>query len=224
MDFGAAFSFVTADKDWVKKMAIASGVVFVGIITFGLALIPLAGYSLAISRRVIEGTEPTLPEWSDFGKLVVDGLKVVAIGLVWSLPLILLGACSGLATTFMGNGDTATASSIVSIVVACISLPYALLLAVLEPAAIGHLAKTGELGQSLNPANAFKAVRANVGAYVIIALVIIFVIPIIESIGALICVIGLLPAVGYSAALLGHLIGQAYQGAEESGMMEPTVA
>lgn len=219
MDYGAAFSFVTADEDWVKKLAIGAAVALVGVLTAGLALIPLAGWSLAVSRRVIDGTQPTLPEWSDFGQLVVDGLKILAIALVWSLPLVLLGACSALVSAFSADMNGETISTVVSILVSCISIPYVILLAVLEPAAFGHLAKTDQLGEAINPATAFKAVRANVGAYIVIALVALIVVPIIESIGTLVCVIGLFPAIAYSGALLGHLIGQAYRGAEESGMM-----
>lgn len=219
MDFGAAFSFVTADEDWVKKLAIGSGLALAGLITFGLALIPLAGWSLAIARRVMDGTQPMLPEWSDFGQLTIDGLKMIAIGVVWALPLIILGACAGAASALLAEQASGeTISTVVSALVSCLTVPYIILLVLLEPAAFGHLARTDQLGEALNPATAFKAVRANIGAYVIIALVYLFLVPIIQSLGSLLCVIGVFPAMAYTAAFTGHLIGQAYLGAEEGGM------
>jgi hypothetical protein len=217
MDFGAAFSFVTADEDWVKKLAIASALALAGIITLGLAMIPLLGYGLAITRRVSEGTEPVLPEWSQFGDLIMDGLKMVAISIIWSLPIIIISACLGGAAALLGGDDSGTVSSLVSILVSCVSIPYSLLLALLLPASYGHLAYTDEFGAALNPANAFKILRANVGAYVIVALVYVFLVPIITSIGFLICVIGAFPAIAYTTAVLGHLMGQAYKGAQEAG-------
>lgn len=224
MDFGAAFSFVTADEDWVKKLAIASAIALVGILTFGLALIPLAGYGLAITRRVSEGTEPVLPEWTNFGELIMDGLKMVGISIIWSLPIIIISACLAGASALFASEDTGTVSAVISIVSACISLPYSLLLALLLPASYGHLAYTDEFGAALNPANAFKILRANVGAYVIVALVYMFLVPIITSIGALICVVGMFPAIAYTMALMGHLMGQAYKGAQEAGFELGTAA
>jgi hypothetical protein len=218
MDFGAAFSFVTADPDWVKKLGIASVVALAGVLTLGLALIPLVGYAVAISRRVSEGTQPVLPEWEDFGQLFMDGLKIVGIGFVWALPIILISACVGLVGALLtGQTDDATASSLLSILVSCVSVPYAILLALIQPAAIGHLAHTGNFGQAINPLNAFKILRANVGGFVITALVWIILFPILQSIGLLICIIGVFPAIAYGTAVLGHLVGQAYKGAQATG-------
>lgn len=225
MDFGAAFSFVTADEEWVKKLAIASVVALIGVFTLGLAAIPLAGWGLAVARRVIDGTQPTLPDWSEFGQFIMDGLKIVAIVLVWALPLILLSACAGLASGLLAEqANDQTLTTVISVLVSCITIPYAILLAIMTPAAFGHLAKTDQLGEAINPATAFRAVRANIGAYVIVALMSLFVVPIIQSIGTLVCGIGLFPAMAYSAALMGHLMGQAYLGAEEAGMMAQPAA
>jgi hypothetical protein len=217
MDFGAAFSFVTADEEWVKKLAIGSALALAGILTLGLALIPVAGWALAITRRVSEGTEPVLPEWTNFGELVMDGLKMVAISLIWSLPLIIISACLAGATALLSGDDGGTVPALISTLISCVSIPYSLLLALLLPASYGHLAYTDEFGASLNPANAFKIFRENIGAYVIVALVYAFLVPIVVSIGALVCLIGAFPAIAYTTAVMGHLMGQAYKGAKEAG-------
>jgi hypothetical protein len=219
MDFGAAFSFVTADEDWVKKLAIAAAVALAGIITLGLAFIPLAGWALAITRRVSEGTQPVLPEWDNFGEYVMDGLKMVAISIVWSLPIIILSACVGLISAIVSSGDSnaETAVTLLSTLSSCISIPYSLLLALLEPAAFGHLAHTDNFGQAINPASAFKIFRENVGGYVLTAVVWVFLVPIISLIGVIVCVVGVFPAIAYSSSVMGHLMGQAYKGSLEAG-------
>jgi hypothetical protein len=219
MDFGAAFSFITADEEWVKKLAIASVVALVGILTAGLAMIPLAGWMLEVTRRAKSGTEPVLPEWTEFGQLIVDGLKMIVIGIIWALPIIILSACVGLVSAFLssGQGSNDAFPALLSTLVSCVSVPYSLLMALILPPAYGYLAVTGDFGGAINPATAFKILRENVGGYVITALVWIFLVPIIESIGILICIIGLFPAIAYTTAVIGHMIGQAYAGAEEAG-------
>src|SRR3989304_589343 len=88
MDIGAAFSFVTQDKDWIKKILIGAVLVLTGI-----GMVPVLGWALEITRRVIRGDTDLLPEWTEFGKFIVDGLKLILGALVWSLPFAVLAGC-----------------------------------------------------------------------------------------------------------------------------------
>ncbi len=219
MDYGASFAFITQDEDWIKKLAIGSAVVLVGILTFGLGLIPLGGWLVETARRVIKDMDPTLPDWSDFGALIRDGLKLVVVSIVWTLPITLLSVCVGVASVFLaeqGSGGETTAS-LLSALISCLSLPYGLVLWLLLPGAIGVLAEEDNLGKAINPATAFRLVRDNAGGYVVIMLIAVIVAPIIELVGALVCLIGLLPAAAYVTAVLGHLSGQAYRVATAAG-------
>lgn len=212
MNYGQSFSYVWKDPDWIKKIAIAAIVVLVGIITFGLALIPLGGWTVAITRRVIRGEEPALAEWTDFGSLIIDGLKIIVVAIVWSLPLMLVIGCfSGVSAIAANQDQGATITSIASILNACVSLPYGIILGLLIPASIGEIADHGQLGQALNPANAFKLVRANPGGYIIAWLLAGIAGSILSTVGTLICIIGVFPAIAYAAAITGHLYGQAYK-------------
>lgn len=217
MDFGAAFSFVTKDEDWIRKIAIASALALVGIF-LGLGFIPLGGWLVAISRRVINGEEPELADFSEFGKLIKDGLKVLVVALVWALPLVLIAGCfSAVGALAEGQmqGDTAgTAAAILSACTAILTIPYGILLGLLIPAAIGQLATGDPLGQVVNPANAFKLVRANPGGYVIAWLLGGIISSVLTFVGSLLCVVGVFPAMAYSTGVIGHLYGQAYKGAQ----------
>jgi hypothetical protein len=217
MDYGQSFSFVWKDPDWIKKVAIASVIALVGIITAGLALIPLAGWTVAITRRVIRGEEPALAEWADFGALIIDGLKVVVVAIVWSIPLMLIVGCfSGVAAVVASQDQGGTFQTILSVLNACVSFPYGLIFGILLPASIGEIADHGQLGQALNPANAFKLVRANAGGYIIAWLLAGIASGLLSTVGTLICVIGLFPAIAYAAAITGHLYGQAYKVAQNA--------
>lgn len=221
MDYGAAFSFLGKDTDWLKKMAIASGVALVGFVTLGLAMIPLGGWAVAISRRVIRGEQPELAEWSDFGKLIVDGLKIVVVVLVWMIPLLILVGCNvGFTAIMGGQGSSNSGGLAISIVSACLGLiefVYVLIVSVLVTASMGEIADHGQLGQALNPANAFALIRANPGGYLLAWLLGGIASSILSTIGSLICVIGVFPAVAYAAAITGHLYGQAYKVAQTQG-------
>lgn len=219
MDFGAAFSFVTKDEDWIRKLAIGSALALVGIF-LGLGFIPLAGWMVAIARRVIKGEEPELADFSDFGELIKDGLKLIVVGFVWALPVIILAACisavGALADGQMQSNSAATVSAILSACTALFAIPYSILLGLMIPAAIGELAAGEELGSVINPANALKLVRSNPGGYVIAWLLGGIVAGVLSFVGTLLCIIGVFPAMAYSYAFMGHLYGQAYSGAQAS--------
>ena len=218
MDYGQSFSFVWKDPDWIKKIAIASIVALVGLITAGLVMIPLGGWMVAIVRRVIRGEEPPLAEWADFGSLIIDGLKIVVVAIVWSIPLMLIVGCFSTVAAVAANQDqAATFTSILSILNACVSLPYGVIMGLLLPASIGEIADHGQLGKALNPANAFKLVRANPGGYIIAWLLAGIASGILSTVGTLICIIGVFPAIAYAAAMTGHLYGQAYKVAQAAG-------
>ena len=218
MDYGQSFSFVWKDPDWIKKIAIASIVALVGLITAGLVMIPLGGWMVAIVRRVIRGEEPALAEWADFGSLIIDGLKIVVVAIVWSIPLMLIVGCFSTVAAVAANQDqAATFTSILSILNACVSLPYGVIMGLLLPASIGEIADHGQLGKALNPANAFKLVRANPGGYIIAWLLAGIASGILSTVGTLICIIGVFPAIAYAAAMTGHLYGQAYKVAQAAG-------
>ena len=54
-------------------------------------LLALYGYMMRIIKQVVEGNgEPTLPEWDDWGELLLNGLKLLGQSFIFALPLIIL--------------------------------------------------------------------------------------------------------------------------------------
>lgn len=217
MDYGQAFSYVWKDPDWIKKILIASVVALVGTFT-GIVMIPLAGWSVAIARHVIRGEEPVLAEWADLGTLIVDGLKVVVVALVWFIPYFLVFGCFFTIAAIAGNQDqSGTVQTVTQILNACIGLPYLIVWGLLLPASIGEIADHGQLGRALNPLNAFKVLRANLGGYVVCLVIVAAVMIIIYPLSFVVCLLGEFVVLAYMYALSGHLYGQAYKVAQSRG-------
>ncbi len=152
-------------------------------------------------------------------------MKFILGALIWSLPLILLSMCGGAFSALVSEGgsDDAAAAAF-SVLISCISIPYGLLVALLLPSLMGQLADHGDFGRAINPANAFRLLGANVGGYVIAFLIYAFVVPIINLIGVLLCLVGVLVAVPYGQAVTGHIYGQVYREAASGVDLEAPAA
>ena len=78
MDFGKAFSFVFEDEDWIKKIGIGA---LLSLTVIGL--IPVLGWALEITKRVINKDAEVLPDWSDFGGYITRGFLTFVIVFVY---------------------------------------------------------------------------------------------------------------------------------------------
>lgn len=226
MDFGKAFSYPFEDQEWIKKLGIAGGIALVSlvlsVVLIGLAgFIVLSGWMLEITRRVINRDPNPLPDWNDFGGYFSKGLQAFVVGLVYSIPSILLSACINLLPLATQNGSTdesmMTAVSIVMACVGCLSALYGIFIGLVLPAAIGRLAATGQIASAFRFGEVIGMVRSNIGAYVMVLLG-GFVASIIASLGIIACGIGVVFTMAYAMAINGHLYGQAYNASGGTAM------
>lgn len=223
MNYGDAFSFVFQDNDWLKKLGIAAALGLLAFIVVGY--IPLMGWSLEIARRVINGEDEVLPDWSNFGAYFMEGLKAFGIYLIWGAPIWILSLLtSGLGTALglMSDGGTgeafAVGLSIASVCVSLFSVVYGLVMAILLVGAFGILAANGSFGEALNPANAFKRVKANFGDHILAMIVALVSLSLATALGVILCGIGIVIGMAYGIALMGHLFGQVYRQTELKGV------
>ena len=101
MDFGLAFSFPFKDEKWIEKIVIAAVISIIPIIGW----FALLGWAIEIGRRVINGEEEVLADWSDFGGLLTLGFKAWLAALVFSIPLIIVWIPVGIFTGLVGSSD-----------------------------------------------------------------------------------------------------------------------
>src|SRR5437867_13015204 len=94
VDFGRAFQFFFQDPDWVKKALIGGGLYLAGTLTLivlgaGLLLYAIvSGYAMRVIQRAYAGDPRPLPEWEDYGGLLRDGLKMLALGVAYVLAVL----------------------------------------------------------------------------------------------------------------------------------------
>lgn len=203
MDYGQAFTFIpSSSKEWINKALM--GVAFaVAIIFLGVGLIGLAGWAVAIARRVIRGEADPLPEWSELSTIIVDGLKLLVLLFAWLIPLWLLSIVGAI----IDNG-------VVSIILWCCSAIYGIPMGLLLVGAIGLLADDRPFAEVFNPMNAYKIVSTNWAGTIIVLIVAGFTSSIASTVGTLLCGIGVFATTPYAYAVAGHLYGQLYREAQ----------
>ncbi|MFB6301881.1 MAG: DUF4013 domain-containing protein [Haloferacaceae archaeon] len=98
-----ALSFPTRSDDWVGTMLIGGALSLLGFLI--LPAILVYGYLVRVARAGATGAEP--PSFTDWGDLLVDGVKVFALGLGASLvvlvPLAVAAAVGGAVAGVTGS-------------------------------------------------------------------------------------------------------------------------
>jgi hypothetical protein len=206
----------TKDADIGKKLLIGSLLVLTG---FGI--IAILGWMMEIIRKVQRGEEPALPEFDDIGTLFMDGLKLMAVGVVWSLPVAILVVVLttvgiGSASFFNNADDAAMLLVIINLCVVGLVFAYLVPVFVLFVPAAGLLAENGDLKEALDPRNAIAIFRTNPGGFLLAMLLGTAVNSVMGSIGAILCLIGIYPAMVVSYALQGQFYGNAYRDAKKN--------
>lgn len=209
MEFGQAFSFVFEDEEWLKKVGIAGLIMFIPLV----GVLVVLGWSVEITKRVINNHAEPLPDWGDFMQYLVKGLQVFVIAFLYMLPVIVVQLCSTGGMAFMADSGDETLATVLGVLTVCLScfvILYSILSGLVLPAAIGNFAAKDELKAAFSFGEVFGMVRKNLGAYALVLLGSI-VSGFVASLGIIACGIGVAFTGAYAYAINGHLWGQAYR-------------
>jgi hypothetical protein len=212
MDIGKSFAFVFEDTEWARKVVIGALISLIPVIGQMAAL----GYMITVGRNVIRRNPQPLPEWDDFGQFLVDGFYTFVIGLIYSLPIIILlcifvlplMAVSG---GFSQNGDMGPLGIAAWCCFAFFSVIYGVVIGwFFVPVALARYADTGDLAASLRIAEIWEMGRANPGVF-LVALLVYLAASLVAGVGIIACGIGVLFTQFYAYLVIGHIYGQAYR-------------
>jgi hypothetical protein len=209
------YNSFTRDPEIYKKLLIGSLLVLVGV-----GFIPLAGWRLEHIRRNIREEDPFLPEWDDFGKYIMDGLKLLAFNLIWYSPIVLLVIVVAVAVIVISGRVASEEDLAIAIVVLnfCsigLTFIYILPALLLSIPAYGILAESGSVSEAINPKNAYRILRGDIGGFLVAGLIAALATSILTSLGTLLCFIGVYPAYAVSYGISGQLYGKAFKQAKE---------
>lgn len=222
MDVAKAFTFVTEDEGWVRKLGIGA---LVSLLSFLLVPIPLlSGYLVAVTRNVMNGVAQPLPEWDDLGGLFKDGLAIILAQLIYTLPFWLLACIAFFATIGISglsevSEDLAAASFLATFgLVGCLMLIVILALMFISPAIVIQYVRTNDLAACFRFAEVIAIVRNNIGDILIALLatfgasmafsVVLSVLNVVPCLGQIVALVLGILAGPYFLALSGHLYGQ----------------
>lgn len=182
--------FPTKDPEWRTKFIWGGGLVLLSFIIPIIPLLAVGGYALKVMRQAVHGEAPSLPEWDDWGDLIVEGLKGAALILAYLIPgyLILFGGYFALffgqfliipiaAATSSSSDPEAVLGSLfatLGITFGSIALQFivmalgflALVLGMLPlPLAIGHYLQEGELSAGFRLREIWGLLKINKSGY-----------------------------------------------------------
>lgn len=74
-----------------NKILIGSALILAGFVIPFIPMLFVAGYLAKISKRITAGDgKLELPEWDDWGELFKSGLRLFGVGLIYSLPMLII--------------------------------------------------------------------------------------------------------------------------------------
>ena len=128
-DINDMLTYMFKQPGWEQKVLAGAGISLVPILNFAST-----GYMLDVMEKVRTEAHPPLPDWSEnLGKFFTDGLMLVVINFIYSLPAVLLwfmgvGAFVGIGS-MADNSDAAGAVGVgIGLLLLLVLLVYALFL------------------------------------------------------------------------------------------------
>lgn len=210
MKIGEAFTYLRSDPDWVSKFTIAC---LLSLTVIGF--IPVMGWAAEITHRMIHKRQDVVPGWSDLGELTVTGLKVMAINLVWWLPVaviyipfFLFVIVGPLAGEFLPNAGDTTVFLSFTIANFCLTplvFILQLCLMALSPAYHGHFAVEKSVADGLNFKAVWMAFKVNWANFVVAAILGTWVPGMLASIGMFFFCVGYFIALVYGQTVKAYL-------------------
>jgi hypothetical protein len=184
-DISQVLVFPFEDKAWVKKMAIASLLIFVSFIPI-IPIVFLLGYLAEIIRRIaVEGEAPSLPEWDDLSVYFQDGLRLFGAGALYLIPsslLLIIGyVCMFIPIVIMETGSMSEGEGMILMIAGYlagfglmgIGAVLAMITGVILPVAGSHTVVKNDISAAFKFGEIWNILEANWRGFLVAFLIII---------------------------------------------------
>ncbi len=210
-DFVRPLAFTFEDPEWIQKVLLGGLFTLASFLLVGIPF--LYGYLARLTRNVIEGREHPLPDWDNLGDYFVEGLTLLAVGLVYAVPIIFLVGMMVFPSLMMEMTDSdalKTAGGLMTGGMWCVMFPLSLALGVWMPAALLHAVVAGRFSAGFEFARIAAFIRANVGNY-ILAYVVWLIARFVAPFGLALCCVGVVFTMFWSFVVAAYGFGQVYR-------------
>ena len=175
-DLKELFMFPFKDEEARKYLLIGGLIAVAGFFIPVLPYLVLIGYAAQISKQVLKGEQPRMIPWEDWGGLLKEGVRLVGIRMVYSLPILVVTLpifFMGIAMPFiaesMNSGDAENLIAVFTIIMVagmCLILPISIPLVVIIPAAEMHVIEKDEFAAGFRFKEWWQILRANLGGFI----------------------------------------------------------
>ncbi|MDY0126384.1 MAG: DUF4013 domain-containing protein [Anaerolineaceae bacterium] len=209
IDFGKAFTFIFDDERWFDKLIVPILVSLIPVVG-GLAF---TGYILRTIKNVIQNEVNPLPDF-EFGEDLSRGFRLFLIGLVYSLPIMLVVGLALIPMLRLNSNESLSALAVIFLVLAfLLMIAYSLFLMLIQPIMTANFAVKDTFASGFELGLFFKRLGNNFVAWLIVYAG-IFLAGIISPVGSILFFVGVLITTAYSQLMVAHLTGQAYAASE----------
>lgn len=221
--FEDALSYPYGDGSGARSLVVGTLLTLLGFLLLPLVLV--AGYTMRVLRTVAAGGEE-VPAWDDWTALFVDGLRAIAVSVVYLVvPAVLV--LGSLAAFFVPLAEPAPrVVTLLAWAVAILSLPVLLVATYVLPAALVNVALTRRASAGFALRRLWPALTSSSYA---VAWMLALVVSVLG--GAVAGLVSLVPLVGFVVAaavgfylnvVAAHLYARGVAGAQPDARSGPT--
>jgi hypothetical protein len=207
-DFAKPFTFVFEDRDWVTKILIGGLFSLLGVFIIGH--IVLLGYFARLVRNVVAGSERPLPEWSDFGEYLGEGLKLFGVVLIYLMPLFGLALMLIVPAALLEGAGHEGMGALFGVLFPLVLVPLAFAVMVFLPAGLLRVVMLGRFSAAFELGEVVALMRAS-GVSYLLAIAVHLVAGFAAQFGILLCCVGVFATTFWSLAASSHAFAQAYR-------------
>lgn len=209
INFGKAFTFIFDDERWFDKLVVPVLVSLIPII----GAMALTGYVLRTIKNVIQNEVNPLPDFQ-FGEDLERGFRFFLVGLVYSLPMMLVVGLMTIPLFTLNNNESVSALGVIVLILGGLMLlAYGLFLMLIQPISMANFAVKDTFASGFEMRNFFKRLGNNFTAWLLVIAGMVLA-SIISPMGAIVFGLGAFITTAYSQLMVAHLTGQAYVASE----------
>ena len=205
MNFGKAFTFIFDDERWFDKLIVPILVSLIPIV----GMMAFTGYLLRTIKNVVQNEIDPLPDFQ-FGDDLGRGFRFFLVGLVYSLPMMLVVGIMTIPLMGLNNTDSVSPLGVIVLILGgLLLLAYGLVMMLIQPIAMANFAVKDTFASGFELGSFLKRLGNNFTAWLLVIAGMILA-SIISPMGSIVFGIGAFITTAYSQLMVAHLSGQAY--------------